>query len=170
MFLCSMLRCFIIQLFCYFPEHLAAESFTFHNANLHTDNSETHVATQCTVKPVPKKRLLLYSFKDTSTGDHSSEQVVTPAPRSILKQNGSTESYMSAKTGSGQSSATISPISFKLPTSPPLSPSDMLNRKQAHYSSIEQGEHSILDEDWCPLAGNNKKRDRSDYISNGNKS
>lgn len=173
---CFLSYCFIIKLFCYFPEHLAAESSTSHIANLNADNTKTHVDSQCTVKPVPKKRMLLYSCKDTSTGDLSSKQVVTPVPRSILKHNGFTDSLRRCipvnidDSGCGRSFATISPVS------PPLSPcsvqsaSDWLDRRHAHYSSIEQGEHSILDEDWSLLDDVDEERDRSDYISNGKNS
>ncbi|XP_077098570.1 synaptotagmin-like protein 2 isoform X17 [Siphateles boraxobius] len=150
-----------------------AESYTLHHTTLNTDNPDTHVATQC--KPVPKKRLLLYSCKDSSldtgSSDNGVRQVMTPAPRGILKQNGSSCSSTDSlrlhipnnNGSSSQSSATVSPISPETPFSPPLSPcsvhsaSGWLDRKQVHFTSVVgpiervQGEHSVLEEDWSPV-------------------
>ncbi|XP_048036376.1 synaptotagmin-like protein 2 isoform X13 [Megalobrama amblycephala] len=164
---------------------LPAENYTLHHTTLNTGNTDTHVATQC--KPVPKKRLLLYSCKDSSLDTGSSDsgvsQVMTPAPRGILKHNSSSCSstdslllHIPTNDGSSsQSSATVSPISPKTPISPPLSPcsvhsaSGWLDRKQVRFSSVGgpiesvQGEHSVLEEDWSPVLD----QDRSDITENG---
>lgn len=187
MCLCPFYYCFITQLFGYFPEpFLPAENYTLHHTTLNTDTTDTYVATQC--KPVPKKRLLLYSCKDSSLDTGSSDsgvsQVVTPAPRGILKHNGSSCSstdslrlHIPTNDGSSsQSSATVSPISPETPISPPLSlcsvhsASGWLDRKQVRFSSVVrpiesvQGEHSVLEEDWSPVLD----QDRSDITENGN--
>lgn len=187
MCLCSSFYCFITQLFGYFPEpFLPVESYTLHHTTLNIDNTDTHIIT---LKPVPKKRLLLYSSKDssldTANSDNGVKQLVNPAPRGILKHNGS--SYTSTDSlqlhipssdgsSSSQSSATVSPISLETPISPPLSPCSMhsasgwLDRKQVRFSSIigpierVQGEHSLLEEDWSPLLD----QERSCIIENGN--
>lgn len=174
-------------LFGYFPEpFFSAESYT-HHTTLNTHNTDTHVATQC--KPVPKKRLLLYSCKDSSldtgSSDNGVRQVMTPAPRGILKQNGSrcssTDSlrlHIPTNNGSSssQSSATVSPISPETPISPPLSPcsvhsaSGWVDRKQVRFISVVgpiervQGEHSVLEEDWSPVLD----QDRSHITESGN--
>ncbi|XP_051765161.1 synaptotagmin-like protein 2 isoform X12 [Ctenopharyngodon idella] len=164
---------------------LPAENYTLHHTTLNTDTTDTYVATQC--KPVPKKRLLLYSCKDSSLDTGSSDsgvsQVVTPAPRGILKHNGSSCSstdslrlHIPTNDGSSsQSSATVSPISPETPISPPLSlcsvhsASGWLDRKQVRFSSVVgpiesvQGEHSVLEEDWSPVLD----QDRSDITENG---
>ncbi|XP_056096143.1 synaptotagmin-like protein 2 isoform X6 [Rhinichthys klamathensis goyatoka] len=162
-----------------------AESYT-HHTTLNTDNTDTHVATQC--KPVPKKRLLLYSCKDSSldtgSSDNGVRQVMTPAPRGILKQKGSSCSstdslrlHIPTNNGSSssQSSATVSPISPEPPISPHLSPcsvhsaSGWLDRKQVRFTSVVgpiervQGEHSVLEEDWSPVLDQN----RSHITENG---
>ncbi|XP_073771051.1 synaptotagmin-like protein 2 isoform X29 [Danio rerio] len=164
---------------------LPVESYTLHHTTLNTDNTDTHIIT---LKPVPKKRLLLYSSKDssldTANSDNGVKQVVNPAPRGILKHNGSSYSstdslrlHIPSNDGSssGQSSATVSPISLETPISPPLSPcslhsaSGWLDRKQVRFSSIigpierVQGEHSLLEEDWSPLSD----QERSCIIENG---
>ncbi|XP_058644887.1 synaptotagmin-like protein 2 isoform X2 [Onychostoma macrolepis] len=166
---------------------LPAENYTFHHTTLNIDNTDTHIVTQC--KPVPKKRLLLYSCKnsslDTAISDNGVKQVVTPAPRGILKHNISSCSSADSlhlhiptsddSSSSSQSSATVSPISPETPISPPLSPcsvhsvSGWLDRKQVRFSSVVapiervQGEHSVLEEDWSPLS----EQDRSDITDNG---
>ncbi|XDV54319.1 hypothetical protein PO909_022626 [Leuciscus waleckii] len=162
-----------------------AESYT-HHTTLNTDNTDTHVATQC--KPVPKKRLMLYSCKDSSldtgSSDNGVQQVMTPAPRGILRQNGSSCSstdslrlHIPTNNGSSssQSSATVSPISPETPISPPLSPcsvhsaSGWVDRKQVRFTSVVgpiervQGEHSVLEEDWSPVLD----QDRSHITENG---
>ncbi|XP_016413861.1 synaptotagmin-like protein 2 isoform X3 [Sinocyclocheilus rhinocerous] len=165
---------------------LPADNYTLHHTTLNTDNTDTHIVTQC--KPVPKKRLLLYSCKDSSLDTVSSgngvKQVVTPAPRGILKNNISSCSSnvslhlhipINDDSSSSQSSATVSPVSPETPISPPLSPcsvhsaSGWLDRKQVHFSSVVgpiervQGEHSVLEEDWSPLSD----QDRSHITDNG---
>ncbi|XP_042621138.1 synaptotagmin-like protein 2 isoform X2 [Cyprinus carpio] len=165
---------------------LPAENYTLHHTTLNTDNTDTHIVTQC--KPVPKKRLLLFSCKDSSLDTASSnngvKQVVTPAPRGILKHNISSYSStvslhlhipINDDSSSSQSSATVSPVSPETPISPPLSPcsvhsaSESLDRKQVRFSSVVwpiervQGEHSVLEEDWSPLAD----QDRSHITDNG---
>ncbi|XP_067288615.1 synaptotagmin-like protein 2 isoform X12 [Pseudorasbora parva] len=164
---------------------LPAESYTLHHTTLNTDSTDTPVPTKC--KPVPKKRLLLYSCNnsslDTGSSDNGVRQVVTPAPRGILKHNGSSCSstdslqlHIPTNDGSSsQSSATVSPISPETPISPPLSPcsvlsaSGWLDRKQVRFSSVAgpietvQGEHSVLEEDWSPVLD----QDRSDITENG---
>ncbi|KAK2871082.1 hypothetical protein Q8A67_023609 [Cirrhinus molitorella] len=168
---------------------LPAENHTLHHTTLNTDNTDTQIVTQC--KPVPKKRLLLCSCKnsslDTASSDNGIKQVVTPAPRGILKHNisscRSTDSLHihiptsddSSNSNSSQSSATVSPTSPETPTSPPFSlcsvhsASGWLDRKQVRFSSIVgpiervQGEHSVLEEDWSPLSD----QDRSDFTENG---
>ncbi|XP_056322737.1 synaptotagmin-like protein 2 isoform X2 [Danio aesculapii] len=164
---------------------LPVESYTLHHTTLNTDNTDTHIIT---LKPVPKKRLLLYSSKDssldTANSDNGVKQVVNPAPRGILKHNGSSYSSTdslrlhipsSDGSSSSQSSTTVSPISLETPISPPLSPCSMhsasgwLDRKQVRFSSIMgpiervQGEHSLLEEDWSPLLD----QERSCIIENG---
>ncbi|ROL54317.1 Synaptotagmin-like protein 2 [Anabarilius grahami] len=157
---------------------LPAENYTLHHTTLNTDNTDTHVATQC--KPAPKKRLLPYSCKDSSLDTGSSDsgvsQVMTPAPRGILKHPDSLLLHIPTNDGSSsQSSATVSPISPETPISPPLSPcsvhsaSGWLDRKQVRFSSVGrpiesvQGEHSVLEEDWSPVLD----QDRSDITENG---
>lgn len=189
MCLCSSFYCFITQIFGYFSEtFLPAENYTLHHTSLNIDNTDTHIVTQC--KPVPKKRVLLYSCKnsslDTAISDNGVKQVVTPAPRGILKHNISSCSFADSlhlhiptsddSSSSSQSSATVSPISPETPISPPLSPysvqtaSGWLDRKQVWFSSVVapiervQGEHSVLEEDWSPLS----EQDRSDITDNGN--
>lgn len=185
MCLCTFYYCFITQLFGYFPEPFLPADYTLHHTTLNTDNTDTHVATQC--KPASKKRLLLYSCKDSSLDTGSSDsgvsQVVTPAPRGILKHNSSSCSstdslllHIPTSDGSSQFSATVSPISPESPISPPLSPcsvhsaSGWLDRKQVRFSSVGgpiesvQGEHSVLEEDWSPVLD----QDRSDITENGN--
>ncbi len=189
MCLCSSFYCFITQIFGYFSEtFLPAENYTLHHTTLNIDNTDTHIVTQC--KPVPKKRLLLYSCKnsslDTAISDNGVKQVVTPAPRGILKHNISSCSSADSlhlhiptsddSSSSSQSSATVSPISPETPISPPLSPysvhtaSGWLDRKQVRFSSVVapiervKGEHSVLEEDWSPLS----EQDRSYITDNGN--
>uniref|UniRef100_A0A8C2J0H5 Synaptotagmin like 2 n=1 Tax=Cyprinus carpio TaxID=7962 RepID=A0A8C2J0H5_CYPCA len=165
---------------------LPAENYTLHHTTPNTDNTDTHIVTQC--KPVPKKRLLLYSCKnsslDTVISDNGVKQVVTPAPRGILKHSisscSSTDSlHLQISTNddssSSQSSASVSPFSPETPISPPLSPcsvhsvSGWLDRKQVRFSSVigsierVQGEHSVLEEDWGPLS----EQDRSNTTDNG---
>ncbi|XP_050977122.1 synaptotagmin-like protein 2 isoform X2 [Labeo rohita] len=167
---------------------LPAENQTLHHTTLNTDNTDTQIVTQC--KPVPKKRLLLYSCKnssvDTAGSDNDVKQVVTPAPRSILKHNisslRSTDSLHmhiptsdDSSSSSTQSSATVSPTSPETPTIPSLSlcsvhsASGCLDRKHVRFSSVVgliervQGEHSVLEEDWSPLS----EQDRSDFTENG---
>ncbi|XP_016118479.1 synaptotagmin-like protein 2 isoform X2 [Sinocyclocheilus grahami] len=165
---------------------LPADNYTLHHTTLNTYNTDTHIVTQC--KPVPKKRLLLYSCKDSSldtvSSDNGVKQVITPAPRGILKNNisscSSTVSLhlhipINDDSSSSQSSATVSPVSPETPISPPLSPcsvhsaSGWLDRKQVHFSSVVgpiervQGEHSVLEEDWSPLSD----QDRSHITDNG---
>ncbi|XP_016349049.1 synaptotagmin-like protein 2 isoform X2 [Sinocyclocheilus anshuiensis] len=165
---------------------LPAENYTLHHTTPNTDNTDTHIVTQ--YKPVPKKRLLLYSCKnsslDTAISDNGVKQVMTPAPRGILKHNisscNSTDSlHLQISTNddssSSQSSATVSPFSPETPNSPPLSPcsvhsaSGWLDRKQVRFSSVVgpiervQGEHSVLEEDWSPLS----EQDRSNITDNG---
>uniref|UniRef100_A0A8C2E003 Synaptotagmin-like protein 2 n=1 Tax=Cyprinus carpio TaxID=7962 RepID=A0A8C2E003_CYPCA len=165
---------------------LPAENYTLHHTTLNTDNTDTHIVTQC--KPVPKKRLLLFSCKDSSLDTASSnngvKQVVTPAPRGILKHNISSYSStvslhlhipINDDSSSSQSSATVSPVSPETPISPPLFPcsvqsaSESLDRKQVRFSSVVgpiervQGEHSVLEEDWSPLPD----QDRSHITDNG---
>ncbi|XP_043106870.1 synaptotagmin-like protein 2 isoform X13 [Puntigrus tetrazona] len=163
---------------------LPAENYTLHHTTPNTDNTDTHLVTQC--KPVPKKRLLLCSCKnpspDTALSDNGVKQVVTPAPRGILKHNisscSSTDSLhlqiptSDDSSSSSQSSATVSP---ETPISPPLSPcsvhsaSGWLDRKQVRFSSVVgpiervQGEHSVLEDDWSPLS----EQDRSSITDNG---
>ncbi|XP_042588649.1 synaptotagmin-like protein 2 isoform X6 [Cyprinus carpio] len=165
---------------------LPAENYTLHHTTPNTDNTDTHIVTQC--KPVPKKRLLLYSCNnsslDTVMGGNGVKQVVTPAPRGILKHSisscSSTDSlHLQISTNddssSSQSSASVSPFSPETPISPPLSPcsvhsvSGWLDRKQVRFSSVVgsiervQGEHSVLEEDWGPLS----EPDRSNTTDNG---
>uniref|UniRef100_A0A8C1KB59 Synaptotagmin-like protein 2 n=1 Tax=Cyprinus carpio TaxID=7962 RepID=A0A8C1KB59_CYPCA len=165
---------------------LPAENYTLHHTTLNTDNTDTHIVTQC--KLVPKKRLLLFSCKDSSLDTASSnngvKQVITPAPRGILKHNISSYSStvslhlhipINDDSSSSQSSATVSPVSPETPISPPLSPcsvhsaSESLDRKQVRFSSVVgpiervQGEHSVLEEDWSPLPD----QDRSHITDNG---
>uniref|UniRef100_A0A8C1T9T0 Synaptotagmin-like protein 2 n=1 Tax=Cyprinus carpio TaxID=7962 RepID=A0A8C1T9T0_CYPCA len=165
---------------------LPAENYTLHHTTLNTDNTDTHIVTQC--KLVPKKRRLLFSCKDSSLDTASSnngvKQVVTPAPRGILKHNISSYSStvslhlhipINDDSSSSQSSATVSPVSPETPISPPLSPcsvhsaSESLDRKQVRFSSVVgpiervQGEHSVLEEDWSPLPD----QDRSHITDNG---
>lgn len=187
-FALSFTACFITQLFGYFSEtFLPAENYTLHHTTPNTDNTDTHIVTQC--KPVPKKRLLLYSCNnsslDTVMGGNGVKQVVTPAPRGILKHSisscSSTDSlHLQISTNddssSSQSSASVSPFSPETPISPPLSPcsvhsvSGWLDRKQVRFSSVVgsiervQGEHSVLEEDWGPLS----EPDRSNTTDNGN--
>ncbi|XP_065115047.1 synaptotagmin-like protein 2 isoform X5 [Paramisgurnus dabryanus] len=159
---------------------LAAKSSTPFNAIQNTDNTETHVCTQCTGKPVPKNRLLLNSgtdyHLDITDGDPSVIQDASPAPRGIFKAH-DCSSY--SFTGSILDPS-ICPISLEIPISPPLSPctmqsvSEWLDRKQVHVSPIvrpiesEKGEHSVLDEDWSPLVDEDKEPDRSDTMNNDN--
>lgn len=181
MILCSLLCCLIIQLFCYFSEPLlAAKSSTPYNAIQNTDNIETHVCTKCTGTPMPKNRLMLNSstdsYLDTTDGDPSVIQDVTPAPRGIFKAH---DCFSCSSTGSILDSS-ICPISLEIPISPPLSPctmqsdSEWLDRKQVQFSPIvrpietEKGEHSVLDEDWSNLVDEDKEPDRSDNMNNGN--
>uniref|UniRef100_A0A8C1W6I8 Synaptotagmin like 2 n=1 Tax=Cyprinus carpio TaxID=7962 RepID=A0A8C1W6I8_CYPCA len=165
---------------------LPAENYTLHHTTRNTDNTDTHIVTQC--KPVPKKRLLLYSCKnsslDTVISDNGVKQVVTPAPRGILKHSisscSSTDSlHLQISTNddssSSQSSASVSPFTPETSISPPLSPcsvhsvSGWLDRKQVRFSSVigsierVQGEHSVLEEDWGPLS----EQDRSNTTDNG---
>nr|XP_055064274.1 synaptotagmin-like protein 2 isoform X5 [Misgurnus anguillicaudatus] len=156
---------------------LAAKSSTPYNAIQNTDNTETHVCTQCTV---PKNRLLLNSgtdsHLDTTDGDPSVIQGASPAPRGIFKAH---DCFSCNSTGSILDPS-ICPISLEIPISPPLSPctmqsvSEWLDRKQVHVSPIvrpiesEKGEHSVLDEDWSPLVDEDKEPDKSDTMNNDN--
>ncbi len=183
--LCSSFYCFITQIFGYFSEtFLPAENYTLHHTSLNIDNTDTHIVTQC--KPVPKKRLLLYSCKnsslDTAISGNGVKQVMTPAPRGILKHSISSCSSADSlhlhipTSDDSRSSSQSSAVSPETPISPPLSPcsvhtaSGWLDRKQVRFSSdivpIEgvQGEHSVLEEDWSPLS----EQDRSDITDNGN--
>ncbi|XP_073730419.1 synaptotagmin-like protein 2 isoform X3 [Misgurnus anguillicaudatus] len=156
---------------------LAAKSSTPYNAIQNTDNTETHVCTQCTV---PKNRLLLNSgtdsHLDTTDGDPSVIQGASPAHRGIFKAH---DCFSCSSTGSILDPS-ICPISLEIPISPPLSPctmqsvSEWLDRKQVHVSPIvrpiesEKGEHSVLDEDWSPLVDEDKEPDKSDTMKNDN--
>ncbi|XP_051542217.1 synaptotagmin-like protein 2 isoform X1 [Myxocyprinus asiaticus] len=161
------------------------ESYTPLHSILNTDNTDTHIATQCADKPVPKKRLLLFSCQnsllDFASSDTTVKQAMTPSPRGILKHSSSSCSYIESlrlhipnnnDSNSSQSSAPVSPIS------PPLSPcsehsaSSWLDRKQVRFSSIirakerEQGENSVLDEDCSALSDQDRELDRSDIVKN----
>ncbi|XP_059400367.1 synaptotagmin-like protein 2 isoform X2 [Carassius carassius] len=155
---------------------LPAENYTLHHTTLNTDHTDTHIDTQC--KPCKDSSL------DTASSYNGVKQVVTPAPKGILKHNISSYSStvslhlhipISDDSSSSQSSAMISPVSPEPPISPPLSPcsvhsvSECLDRKQVRFSSVVgpiervQGEHSVLEEDWSPMSD----QDRSHITDNG---
>ncbi|XP_052464045.1 synaptotagmin-like protein 2 isoform X3 [Carassius gibelio] len=155
---------------------LPAENYTLHHTTLNTDHTDTHIVTQC--KPCKDSSL------DTASSYNGVKQVVTPAPKGILKHNISSHSStvslhlhipISDDSSSSQSSAMISPVSPETPISPPLSPcsvhsaSECLDRKQVRFSSVDgpiervQGEHSVLEEDWSPMSD----QDRSHITDNG---
>ncbi|XP_026103293.1 synaptotagmin-like protein 2 isoform X6 [Carassius auratus] len=155
---------------------LPAENYTLHHTTLNTDHTDTHIVTQC--KPCKDSSL------DTASSYNGVKQVVTPAPKGILKHNISSHSStvslhlhipISDDSSSSQSSAMISPVSPETPISPLLSPcslhsaSECLDRKQVRFSSVDgpiervQGEHSVLEEDWSPMSD----QDRSHITDNG---
>ncbi len=139
-----------------------------------------------TMQTCAKKRLLLYSCKnsslDTAISGNGVKQVMTPAPRGILKHSISSCSSADSlhlhipTSDDSRSSSQSSAVSPETPISPPLSPcsvhtaSGWLDRKQVRFSSVivpiegVQGEHSVLEEDWSPLS----EQDRSDITDNGN--
>ncbi|XP_051973909.1 synaptotagmin-like protein 2 isoform X2 [Xyrauchen texanus] len=163
----------------------SAESYTPLHSILNTDNTDTHIATQCADKPVPKKRLLLFSCQTSllnfTSSDTTVKQVMTPNPRGILKHSSSSCSSIESlrlhipnnnDSNSSQSFAPVSPIGPPLSHCSKHSASSWLDRKQVCFSSIihakerEQGENSVLDEDCNALSDQDRELDKSDIVNN----
>ncbi|XP_030648072.1 synaptotagmin-like protein 2 [Chanos chanos] len=161
-----------------------SESCITSHTNPNTDSPDTSPSTKNITKPVPRKRLLLYSSQNSllDNTDPADRQRSSVIPRGILKHSSSSSS-------SGDSFPLRSPLSSPLSPQSPKSPSaeygslSWLDRKQVRFSPAinasdtavlqdgrELGEHGLLDQESSSstFSDQGEEEDTLNTITTGN--